>query len=700
MRRIKAIFLFFVLIFSFNVYAQRGLYEPIDLSRVHWSFDDFGYMYTFDQIPFDKLQKDFGFELSKDWVEKVQLSALKFGGGCSGSFVSANGLIMTNHHCIRSILKNIEREGENIYRDGFYAKKLKEERPFQGLYVDQLISIKDVSSLIFEVMAKGRDAQEKVKLKENKIKEIETKYSEPKKNIIAKVVTLYNGGKYSLYLYKRYDDIRLVMAPDVQITATGWDWDNFTYPRYELDFAFLRAYENGKPVKVKHYFTWSEKGAEDNELVFVIGRPGNTDRLLSVRELEFFRDVRHPLILNYYNQRYLAQYKYFIAHPDKQAYELSTLLSIANGRKYYAGIYKALRDDYIMAKKKSFESDLQNYLKSHPQLKANYGNIWQNIDSIITVLEKIEPSYIFASLLRRMPSAAWQTAFNLYYYAYHNSNKSFKEIFIPVSDNKREKYNVEAIADFLYKVKGDDCSILQSLFRKEANAYNSLKKVTKFYDKNFVKNLYESGAAEILLSEDPLMIVVRNIMKTIEDNTEQREKLLARLEIENQKLGYLIFKVYGIQIPPDATRTLRISPGFIKGYEYNGTLAPAKSTYYGMYDRFYSFGQKSYPWGLHKRWQVPPSELDLAIPMCFVSTNDIVGGNSGSAVINKNGQIVGLIHDGNLESLAGAYIFLEDDNRAIATDSWGLMEALKHVYKTEDLIQEIQTGFMPKTYKK
>ncbi len=678
------------------LYAQRGLYEPIDLARVQWSLDDFGRMYTFDDVPVDKIQEEFGFLPTDKWLKEVRLSAVQFGGGCSGSFVSADGLIMTNHHCVRSRLKDIERQGENIYRDGFYAQSLEQERRFPGLYVDQLIDIKDVTSIVFDAMSKGETAEEKVKLKDDVIKELEQKYSKPKKHIIAKVVKLYNGGKYSLYIYKRYDDIRLVMAPDVQITATGWDWDNFTYPRYELDFAFVRAYENGKPAKIKHYFTWSEKGASENEPVFVIGRPGNTDRLLSVKELEFYRDVRHPLILNYFNQRYNAQYKYFINHPERQAHELSTLLSIANGRKYYAGIYMALRDDYIMAKKKSFEQALKDSVMNNPGLRAQYGHLWDHIDSIINQLYKIDPQYLFASLLSRMPSAAWQTAFNLYRYADGDESMGFDKVFVPVTDAEREQYNVQAIADFLYKVKGEDCFILQSLFRNDEDAYQSLKKVTKLYDRDFVQELYNLGAAEIMQSEDPLLIVVRSIMKTIKDNSATRQKLMAELEVDNQELGYLIFKVYGTHIPPDATLTLRITPGFIRGYEYNGTLAPGKTTYYGLYDRYYSFGQKSYPWGLHPRWQKPPQGLDLSVPMCFASTNDIVGGNSGSAVINKDRQIVGLIHDGNLESLAGAYIFLEDDNRAIATDSWGLMEALKHVYKTDRLIKEIQTGHLPK----
>ncbi len=693
----KLIFgLLLLLSFTF-AFSQRGFYEPIDLSKVKWCYDDFGAMYTFDDIPVQKIYEKYGFKPGQEWLEKVRLSALRLSSGCSGSFVSRDGLIMTNHHCVRSLLKTIEKPGENIYRDGFYADTSKTgERRIPDFYVEQLIKIIDVTEQIHQAMQQGEDESQKVAYKNAKIEELEKKYSNPKKNIVAKVITLYYGGKYSLYIYKRYTDVRLVMVPDVQIAATGWDWDNFTYPRYELDFAFLRAYENGKPAKIKHYFTWSEKGAREGEPIFVVGNPGNTDRLLSVAQLEFYKDYRLPIILHYFNQRYDAQFKYFQNHPEHYARELSTLLSIANGRKYYAGLYKALRDDYIMTKKRSFEADLKRMVKNDPELARNYGEIWNRIDSVIDDLSGFYQNYLFASLLTRMPSNIWHTALNLYRYAQNpDKGASFDQIYQPVDDQEREQYNVQAIRDFIYKVKGEDCSILR-LFEKDKDPYQSLKKVTKLDDPDFVKELYEVGPAAILDSDDPLLIAVANIYKTLDNYGERYRRDMDRLEVLNQQLGYLIYLTFGNKIPPDATFSLRFQPGTIKGYEYNGTLAPGKTTYYGLYDRYYSFGQKNYPWGLHPRWQHPPKQLDLKTFVGFASTNDIVGGNSGSAVINKDLQIVGLIHDGNIESLAGAYIFLEDDNRAVATDSWGLIEALKYVYKTGNLVQELLTSKRPK----
>jgi len=547
-------------ILAANINAQKTIYKPLDINNVEFSFDDFGSMWTFDAVPVKKYEEKYGFKADKEWLNHVQKSALQFGGGCSGSFVSADGLIMTNHHCIRGKLKGIEKDGENLMRDGFYAEKLTDERRIENQFVDQLISIIDVTDEVLKAIAKGKTDAKKIDSKDKKINDLIKKY-EKKTGLTCKVVTLYNGGKYSLYAYKRYNDIRLVMAPDLQIAATGWDWDNFTYPRYELDFAFCRAYdENGKPVKVDNYFTWSEKGAASGEPIFIIGRPGNTDRLLSMKELEYYRDIRHPRVLNMLNDRYMKHFK--IYQENSNLKNLETLFGVSNGRKAYAGMLIGLNDDYIMAKKHDFENKLKAKVKADEKLNKKYGHVWDEIGSVID------------------------------------------------------------------KIKTDP----------------------------------------------------------------RNNKLHKSLEVLNQKLGRLIYEVYSSQIPPDATSTLRISDGVIKDYEYNGTIAPGKVTYYGLWNRYYSFGEKEYPWGLHDRWQKVPKGLDLSTPVGFASTNDMVGGNSGSAVINKKGEVVGLIHDGNLESLAGAFIFLAENNRAVATDSWGLMEALKLVYKTDRLVNELQNS--------
>ncbi len=688
--------------------SQHSIYEPLDLDRVEFSFDDFGKMWTFDAVPVERYQKEYNFKPDKAWLDDVQKSALQFGGGCSGAFVSEDGLIMTNHHCVRSRLDVVQQKGENIFKDGFYATTLGEERKFKGLYVDQLIEIKDVTGIILNAMKAQSSNNEKVAAKEKTIKKIVDEYSK-KTGLTCKVVTLYNGGKYSLYMYKRYNDIRLVMVPDVQIAATGWDWDNFTYPRYELDFAFLRAYENGKPVKVKHFFKWSKKGAREGEAIFVVGRPGNTDRLLSMRQLQFFRDTRTPIVLNRFNELYKAYYKFFEQHPERRQELLSRLLSVANTRKSYAGGLMALNDDYLMKKKSDFEKKLRQKVEANPKLQKEYGNIWNEIDQVFNRLNKFEKEQLALLMSRYYMCDYQQTARNIVEYAeqmnlpeaerkpQYKANKleqTKKNIFVATKDKELQDLVLIAHADFLDKVLGTKHKLSQIAYggKTGEEALKFFVKKSKIADQKYVDKLVAKGAKAILNSQDPLIKYQIEAAKMKKSVKAERGELYNTLEVLNNRLGRLIFETYGTIIPPDATLTLRISDGRIKQYEYNGTIAPGKVTFYGLYDRYHSFGKKDYPWGLHERWQNPPAELDLSIPMGFASTNDIVGGNSGSTIINKNAEVIGLVHDGNIESLAGRYAFLGENNRAVATDSWGLMEALKYIYKTTRLVKELDKG--------
>ncbi|MCB0556461.1 MAG: S46 family peptidase [Phaeodactylibacter sp.] len=689
--------------------AQHSIYEPLQLDEVTYSLEDFGNMWTFDAVPVDLFEKRYDFRPGEEWLEDVRLSALEFSTGCSASFVSEDGLIMTNHHCIRGALPRIQQEGENLQQDGFYAKEQSSERPFPGMYVDQLMEIKDVTAAVHGAMAAGQTDDERVKLRDQKIEEL-TKGCQD--GFTCRVITLYDGGKYVLHTYKRYNDVRLVMAPDVQITATGWDWDNFTYPRYELDFAFLRAYdETGQPVKSPHFFQWSQKGAEDGEAVFVIGRPGNTDRLLSYSQLEYHRDVRNPGILNLFNELYQAYYQYFRAHPEREAELLSQLLSVANTRKVFAGFHLALNDPYLMAKKKDFEEKLQQRVASDEALKKEYGGLWEKADKAVDSLKLYGNEFRANFILGFGRPAHLKLAQDLVDYAEQmqlpeaQREEAFQDdkleqtkaaLLSEIPNRELESLLIAAHANFLGKVAGKDSELLQLAYgghMGEAAAQFILEKsIVAHPDK--VKALLDSGPEGILSSDGPYIRFVLHSRHRLEVLNPILQSAQNTLEVQNQRLGRLIFEVFKGATPPDATASLRISDGQVLGYEYNGTLAPAKTTYFGLWDRYYSFGQTSYPWGLHERWKKPPAGLDLSVPICFVSTNDIVGGNSGSAVINQKGEVVGLAHDGNMESIAGGYAFLPEANRTIATDSWGLMEALKLVYKTDRLVKELEGGKM------
>ncbi len=695
-----------LLFFSLTIHAQVDLYQPIDLDTVKYSLDDFGAMWTFDDVPIERFEERLGFKPTEEWLNKVQRSALQFGDGCSAAFVSEDGLIMTNHHCGRNQLASIQDEGENWLKDGFYAEDLEDEILVPNLYVDQLISITDVTTEVKSAMDKGETADNIISLRDSIKTELIEKYEDETK-LTCKIVTLYNGGKYSLYVYKRYNDIRLVMAPDFQIAATGWDWDNFTYPRYELDFMFYRAYdEDGFPVKSDDHFTWSEKGAEEGEPIFIVGRPGHTDRLLSVANLEYLRDVIYTQKLRYYEEIYKVYFEIFKSQPEKEFELLNKVMGYGNGRKSYAGRLYGLRNPYLMKKKYDFEKELIQKVKSDSLLNQKYGHLWESIQSVIAKLRDTANEHYGYSPPRYSASKYFTVARQLITYAKEMKKpeeergvlykkdvlEDTREIIFPDKFDKELNDKLLRVhANVATSYLGRDNKFLKKLYGgktgEEAVEYALLGSLIK--NKDDVEEIFKKSPESIMNSEDPFIYFLVNIRDIYDSLDLQRTEAENRLAVLNQELGSVIFQVFGSSISPDATLSLRIAEGVIKGYEYNGTIAPGKTTFYGLWDRYFSFGQKTYPWGLHERWQIVPEELDLSIPIGFASTNDIVGGNSGSSVINKDLEVVGLVHDGNLESLAGHFIFNTENNRAVSTDSWGLIEALKLVYKTDRLVDEL-----------
>lgn len=705
MKKLKNLLLLPLFLFITTLLRGQSIYEPVDISKVKFDLKEMGTMWTFDAVPLDYFEKKYGFRPTQEWLDDVMKSALQFGGGCSAAFVSEDGLIMTNHHCARNVLLGLSPKAENYLRDGYYAKTMEEEIKVSRLFVDQLVKIVDVTEEVLAAFKSGSTDEEKIKNRSAKISEIEKKNSD-ETGLICKVVELYKGGKYSLYLYKRYNDIRLVMSPDFQIAATGWDWDNFTYPRYELDFMFFRAYENDKPVKTDHFFKFSAKGAEEGEPIFVVGRPGSTQRLLSVAQLEFFRDKQYKYMLAMLNESYNNAFEQFQAHPEKFDEMLNNVLGVGNGRKSFAGRYLGLRDELIMAKRRDFEKQLIEKVNNDPILKSKYGHVWTSIQRAINELSgfygellalglrspyiTLAQNIITYANQMKLPEDKRETRFS------KDSLKVTLDKLFPSSlDKDAENRNLRAAANYLNFILGSDHFITNVLFNgkrgDDAVAYLNSKSGLTSKEK-YLKFIKENTPDQILNSNDPFIKFVNYVTKKRAELEPKNREIQNTLAVLNQQLGELVFTIYGNQIPPDATSSLRISDGVIAGYEYNGTLAPGKTTYFGLWDRWYSFGKKAYPWGLHPRWQKIPEGFDLSIPVGFASTNDIVGGNSGSSVINRNKEVVGLVHDGNLESLAGDFIFLESNNRTVATDSWGLMEALKFIYKTDRLVNELQQG--------
>lgn len=690
---------------------STNTYEWMNLDTVKAGPFDTGKMWTFEYPPMDYFKQAYNFHPDKNWFENVRLSAVRFATYCSASFVSEDGLIMTNHHCARQSVTQVNKEGEDLHKTGFIAQSFSDERPVPGLFVDQLVLFKDVTDEVIEAINKGKTDAEKANIEKEILKTIEERESK-ESGLEVSITPLFNGGKYSLYGYKRYNDIRLVFAPEEQIAFFGGDPDNFTYPRFNLDCSFFRAYdENGNPLKTKNYFKWSSDGAKVGEPVFVVGNPGNTDRLNTVAQLEYARDVQYPRTLNFLGSL-VDIYKEILKNDPSRKAELQDMIfGFENSRKAYTGILEGLRDPILMQRKKDFEKNFRASVMADAQLRKDYGDLWDKIADSRKQLSEISNKN-FALSMNRFSSPAYfsiadeviNIAKNLKLpeserdelYVGEELEKTINSLIPDDFDFVMNNLLLQEKINVLYKYLGSDDPLVKNLSggKDEKEGYNYVMKNSKITTakdlKNFLKN-----PDDVLSGKDPFVYFMLN-SKERAANYGKKVKELTNLESSySQQLGVALFKVYGTSIPPDATFTLRIADGVVEGYPYNGTYAQPYTTFYGMYDRY--FGQmKEYPWDLPERWVTPPAGFDLSTPFNFVSTNDIIGGNSGSPVINKNAEIVGLAFDGNIQSLPGNFIFRTEENRTVSVHSSGMYEALDKVYKLKRISSELKTGKIAK----
>lgn len=661
---------------------------------------DNGKMWTFDNPPIEFFEREYGFRPTEEWLRRARRAALRFTEvGGTGSFVSPNGLIMTNHHVAREAGTQVEQKGENFNENGFYASSFAEERRVPGLFVDQLEKIADITREVKAEMAKGKTDSERLALREQAFERLKKEYAEKPdwKDLEIQAITFYSGGKYSLYGYKRYSDIRLVFLPELQLGYFGGDPDNFTYPRYALDVAFFRAYdENGNPCKTPDFYKFNTDGVRENEVVFVVGNPGSTERLSTIAQLEFNRDVLLPAQLRFLKARSALLKEYNQTAQNDSI--LNVIFSFENSIKAFTGQLRGLRDPYLFARKQAFERDFRAKVASNPKLKGEE-KVWDEMREIYASMRKLFPERFALN----PQGEGLQNAFLLMRLARLKEVGDTAQILqtqlqILSSDNpdlslepKLLAVHLETALDYL----GPNDDYVKAALKGDSptKAAQRLFESSKLYDKAFLASLIEKSPSEIANFKDPLMDLMRLSFSRFLSANRQHFELNAKADGLRARLANLFFEVYGDSTPPDATFSLRINDGVVKGYEYNGTEAPVKTTFYGLYDRYFSHDKK-YPWSLPKRWQTPVPDL-LATPLNFVTTNDIIGGNSGSAVINKNLEAVGLIFDGNIESLPGSFIYTSESNRAVAVHVGGIVAALKYVYGADRLVEEL-TGEKPK----
>ena len=659
-------------------------------------------MWTFDNPPVKQLQEKFNFIPTQQWLDHLRLSSVRLNDGGSGSFVSPHGLLLTNHHVARGQLQKNSSADHDYIRDGFYATTPEQEMKSQDLEVNVLVSYEDVTDRVNTATKGAKNTEEEFAKRKAVIAEIE-KESTEKTGFRSDVVTLYQGGEYWLYRYKKYTDVRLVFAPEQQAAFFGGDPDNFTYPRYNLDMALYRVYENGKPIDSKDYLKWNPQGAGDGDLVFVSGHPGSTQRLATYASLVFDRDTVTPIIIQVLKRRIATLRDYSARGPEQTRQAASQIFGLENSLKVYVGRLEGLQDKNLMEKKRREEEEFRAKVDANPEWKKEFGNAW---DGVAEAIDKAKPR-IKEQFFRSTDSQLAGLAVNLVTYVseiqkpdgerlegFHDSQLESLRLRLfspaPIYPEMEIARMTSALEAGVKELGPDDPWIKAVLDgRTPKDAANQMISGTKIGDAAFRKSLVEGGQTAVEASTDPLIAMARRIDPIRREQIKWFEKNVQSVEQRSgEKLGRARFAVYGKNTYPDATFTLRLSYGQVMGYPMNGTKAPYKTTMYGLYDRAASFNNKV-PFDLPKRYVDGKDKLDLATPFNFVTTNDIIGGNSGSPVVDRQGDIVGLIFDGNIQSLVGDFVYDSYQNRAVAVHTAAMTEALKKLYGAQKLVDEL-----------
>ena len=663
-------------------------------------------MWTFNNVPRAEIKKKYGFDVTDEWLNNVRMASVRFNNGGSGSFVSPNGLVLTNYHIVEDIVGEVSTPQKDYAKEGFLAKTRAEEIKAPSLELNVLMSIEDVTSRVNGAVKAGATDSEAYAARRAEMSAIEGE-SLKATGMRSDVVTLYQGGQYNLYRYKKYTDVRLVFVPEFQAAFFGGDPDNFNFPRFNIDMSLVRVYENDQPVKPAHYFKWSTAGAKEGDLVFVTGHPGSTSRLNTVAHLEQLRDTSIPMILRLLERRETVLKKYMAMGEEQTRQAQNELNSVQNSLKVYRGQLKGLKDPSLMARKTKEEQALRKSISENPERQKMYGDAW---DAIATA-HKAYPSYIrdrrifeqaggfnstlfgFARTLVRLaaenekPNAQRLPEFT-------DARRASLELALyspaPIHEDF-EKLKLTDSLGFMVELLGADNPLVKEVLAgktPEARA-SELIAGTKLDDVAYRKELAQGGKAAIESSTDPMIVVAREIDAKAREVRKRYESEVIGVERANYaKIARALFETEGTKLYPDATFTLRLSYGAVEGYSENGKKVAPFTTLGGLYARSDSF-KREFPYNLPQRWWDKKGDVTLSTPFNFVSTNDIIGGNSGSPTINRNGELVGLIFDGNIQSLVGDFMYDPSVNRAISVDSRGMLEVMKKIFGANELVAEL-----------
>jgi nicotinamide mononucleotide adenylyltransferase len=658
-------------------------------------------MWPMNNVPADRIAQKYGFKPDQAWIEKVQLGSARLAQGCSASFVSANGLVMTNHHCAHACIEQLSQKGQDLVANGFYAPSQSAEKKCPALEVNQLVGITDVTDTLRTALAgkTGAAFNDAKKAEQAKL----TKACATSDDVRCEVVELYHGGRYNLYKYQRYQDVRLVFAPELQIAFFGGDPDNFNFPRYDLDVAFVRIYTNDKPAATPNYFPFSAAGAQENELTFVSGNPGHTSREYSVAELLFERRVRLPRRLFGLSEMRGQLTEFGRRGAEQKRISETDLFYVENSFKGLKGREMALLSPKLIPEKRAAEKVLRSKLASDK--RPGFSGAYDSIDTALTTYANIYDSYELLEKGRAFEGKLFAIARTLL--------RAAEEL--PKGNEARLKeYTDAALPQLRQMVLSpaplyDDLEILELTFgltklrehlgfddprvrailgkKSPATLAAELVRGTKLKNPAVRKQLFEGGKAAVDAFKDPLLELARAVdsdARAVRKRYE--EEVDGVLTRAHEAISTVRFETHGTSIYPDATFTLRLSYGAVRGWPENGQNVSPFTTIGGAFDRH--TGED--PFALPKRWLAAKSRLALDTRMNFTTTNDIIGGNSGSPVINKDRQIVGLVFDGNIHSLGGDFSFDEKLNRTVSVHSSAILEALQKVYAADRIAQELR----------
>ncbi|MFH0803087.1 MAG: S46 family peptidase [bacterium] len=660
-------------------------------------------MWTLDNLPLKQLEQSYGFVPSPRWIEHVRLASVRIGDGGSGSFISPGGLVLTNHHVAVGQLQKMSTQEKDYVKDGFYAGTKAEEIKCPDIELNVLASMENVTERVMKSVS-GLAGETALKARKKEIAAIE-KESLDRTGLLPEVVPLYKGGEYWLYSYKKYRDVRLVFAPEKQIAFFGGDSDNFTYPRHDLDFALFRVYEDGRPLSVENYFKLQPAGAGDGELVFITGHPGSTSRLFTCSQLFFERDINYPSYLENLYRKIALLSGYSEKGPEERRRAATLMFGLQNSFKALSGEYQGLKNPRLSKEFTAREKNLRELVNKNSVLKKDVADSWGAISRVMLTLRKKFNDLKYRSFRGyRLPDIA--TAIVFY----------SKEISKPDGERLNGfheaqldtlKYRLLSPAPFYLdleelmladwmklaseKLGGNDGFIKTMLGGKSPEERaRELIQDTKLYDLSSRKALLEGGAEAVSKSTDPLIRLAVEMEPSLRAMIEWKEKTIDSVVTPaSEKIAQARFKIYGKSTYPDATFTLRLTYGKVMGYPMNGTMAPPWTTFYGLYDRYQGFGRKG-DWSLPLRFVEKEKSLALETPLDFVSTCDIIGGNSGSPVINRDLELVGLVFDGNIESLAGRFAYDMVANRAVSVHAGAILEALNKIFDARPLVEEIE----------